>query len=342
MKSFFVHALVALASTVTTTSAGARSESHPIVAWSRPLSKAGTEPPPVVSERASRVAAVSFDTSALFPEECGAKCPPVAGNTVIVQPFANEEYVLVGSLVTRSGDAWTWSATIEDIPGGEAHLTVRSGALFGTLDTGTVHLTFITDDNGGGWVREDDPSQFPPHDNDEVILQDETASKYAGQLPKTLTGTTTLDVLVLYTASASSRYDMFTLVPNSAADMDTSFSNSAIPGNINIVGYYASTFDEDTPGPFGVAYLSATLVPNMRDHTGAFTGLDTLRDNLNADVVVLIYDSSYATDTCGGPDFRIFDAKLDAGRSKFECYFKCTEPTSAQKPAKSIEDEFEE
>lgn len=301
MKFISSLSLFVLALTASTQTLGASDASHPIVAWSRSTPSGNTEVPPYVEERASRVAALDFDTTALFPEGCESKCPPVSGNTVVVQPFASEEYVLEGRLVTQSGDAWTWSGVISEIPGGEAHLTIRGDALFGTLDTGTVHLTFITDHEGNGWVREDDPDQYPPHDNDEVIIESEgAASKHAGAQPKTLSGSTTLDVLVLYTASAALRYDIASLVPNSAADMDTSFSNTGITGNINVVGYYASTFDEDTPGPFGASYLSLTLVPDMRTGTSPFTGLGTLRDNLNADLVVLIYDSSYATDTCGG------------------------------------------
>lgn len=256
--------------------------------------------PHPVGERASRVSRVAIELRRLFvgpTDRIASMGIPIPGVVLEAEVFPGENFRFMGVTATQShGGLWTWTATIDKHEAGQAVITIDRDLVYGTIHTLENHYTILTDRSGEYWVREDDPKLAL---SDTMIVPPEVKSIVSkhpdGVQSPTGGGSTTIDVLVLYTEASSFNYPTFAVAANAAADADATFSGSGVTGNVNIVGYQLSSYTEASP--MNEAAIAAVAV-EMYDGTGDFTGLSSLRDSLNADVAVLLFDSSSSSETC--------------------------------------------
>lgn len=85
------------------------------------------------------------------------------------------------------------------------------------------------------------------------------------------------------------------LINNAVSSMNASFGTTGISGSVRVVGYKSVNYSEGT--------VDVTEMGNirdaMRDGTGVFSSVPTWKNDLGADLAVMIFDSSHASVTCG-------------------------------------------
>lgn len=96
--------------------------------------------------------------------------------------------------------------------------------------------------------------------------------------------------MVLYSPAVASRYDIATLVNNSAASMNSSFLASNVDASVRVVHYgVISGYSEPSPVVWSTL---PDIAVDMRDGTSPFASVPGLRDSHAADVVIFLYDGS--------------------------------------------------
>ncbi|MGR9044310.1 MAG: M12 family metallo-peptidase [Gammaproteobacteria bacterium] len=200
-------------------------------------------------------------------------------------------------LVDKVKGSTTWIGHVEGEPDSEVFLTVRGRNMSGTVRIG-ADLYEI--DRGAGGLHEItkiDPSKNPLHSESKTIEDFQAAG---GELSTTTypenfssstsaTGSTVIDVMVLYTsqalANASGQTGIETKIANAVAKANQAYINSNVDMQLNVV--YAGEVSYNQTGN-----MSTTLQNLAVTNDGQMDQIHALRDQYGADQVVLISSES--------------------------------------------------
>jgi peptidyl-Asp metalloendopeptidase len=270
------------------------------------------------ARKSRRLGAVDLDLASLQRSaERGTAPRFVVGLEATLELFPGESHRFVG---TRIEDGLhgvsTWvGRLLSETDQGEATLSMRGERVHATVEVGATRYVVEANGADSGWVREVDPRK------EGRCLMDAPAGEPLpgaakrgdpGQTPGTkgasLTSST-IDLLVLYTSGVESSYgEPWVQVGNFVANMNSAFSASGVAAAVRAVHMQEVAYSDPT-----TAQDFYDAIDDMRDENGVFYGLTNLRDQLDADLIVLLTQTGVDQEICGtAGDLGSGDTPLDA------------------------------
>lgn len=236
---------------------------------------------------------------------------PTVGGTFAIEPFSGERLQVRGRRIEASPDGtWTWVGEVLEHEHADFVLTMGENGVFGTLRAADLVLEIQTGNDGWHYVREPDVAAYGgcAHEGEGHEHVDFRMSR-ARPRPAAPVGpvatpqgggsSTTVDLLVLYSPAAASRYDIVPLINNAAAAMNASLFDSGVDGSVRVVHYQELTgYVEPSSPPLSDDDVQ-DLGYAMIDGDPPFSSLHQLRSDHNADAVHFIFDASKSPVVCG-------------------------------------------
>lgn len=200
----------------------------------------------------------------------------------------------------RSADDVSWSGPVAGGEHGWVQMVVKDGAVTGTVTIGRAQYTIEPLGNGLHAVSRIDQNGFPPdHPADFPAGALDTpppagamSARGGNQGDVGIAATSTINVLVVYTASAASAAggNIASRIQLAVDETNTSYVNSGVTINMVRVHTAQVTYNES-----GRSF--SQHVASLRGTTdGSMDNVHTLRNTYAADVVVLVVNDSEA---CG-------------------------------------------
>lgn len=187
---------------------------------------------------------------------------------------------------------------MEGDPNSSFAISVRGNSMYGRLisDRGV----YVLQSRGGrAFVTVPDTASMPHQcfedGRDQPSSSPALAPKRSLPTTKALGGTGNVDILALYSTAVEGRYDVPLLINNAISSMNASFGTTGVSGSVRVVGYKSVSYSE---GTVDVTEMGNIRVA-MRDGTGVFSSVPIWKNDLGADLAVMIFDSSHASGTCG-------------------------------------------
>lgn len=209
---------------------------------------------------------------------------------------------------------YTWIGTPAPPRSGQVMFSIQGEEVVGRVDLDLEQYYIRGTTTSEVSVTHIDTRSFLRYrDIDNLGVLSDTVSEIARRKSAANQGkslSTTVDVLVLWTASAANVAGADAGAPNAPstfvnsqiADANLSFPASGVTATLRVVGYAPSSFVEV---PNGYANIWIDTVEAMRSGTGlpgqptVFSTLPALRNQYAADIVVLLVDNWTMDATCG-------------------------------------------
>jgi hypothetical protein len=201
---------------------------------------------------------------------------------------------------SKSQGARSWVGTFAEQPGSIATFSTVRGVTTGFVTYGLETYEVLPERAGMHVMYRVDERKLPSVELEDTGAMKTVSADLAGTTAATgtgiettaaTTGSTQIDLLVVYTPAASAAYGAATLasmVQNGVAMANQAYANSRIAITLNLVGLQEISYVES-----GVQ----TSLDDLRGTTdGKMDSVHTLRNNLGADVVTLV---SQDTNACG-------------------------------------------
>lgn len=271
----------------------------------------------IVGEHSRRFSEVVLDLDALMAvshsQPKGSRTLPNSQARIEIEPFPGERYNVRGKYLEQWTDSvWSWVGTIEGYDHAEVVFTITDRSFYGVLRAGPIVYEIRSGTDGRVYVREPDYLAYElesacaldlgDESRHELMLFGESESSsedsdlYSSE-SFTLQSTPVLDLLLLYSSAAASRYDIEALANNSVASMNTSFINSNVDSVVRIV-HYAEVDNYQEASTMNVTEVSKVTV-DMAQGDGDFSGIPGLRNDHAADLAMMLWDGSKMGNTCG-------------------------------------------
>ena len=153
--------------------------------------------------------------------------------TLMANLFPDVTLPLVLDLVERDlAGSFTWTGTIEGMPGSSANIAVNGDSMSALFITGKVTYGIGPQAGGRHEVLEADPSAMPPRAPPIPIAAPALSSTSLNEPPAAADSGATWDVLVAYTQIVSNYYGsaaaVQSLISNAVATTNTAFQNSGV------------------------------------------------------------------------------------------------------------------
>lgn len=249
---------------------------------------------PILGQNSKRVGRITLDRSLLL--EATAAAPIGRAPNIALELFKGERVVAIPRPTSsyRLDDHSLYADVLGDSDG-FVSISWNGDRLYGSVQSFGRHYTVWSGRDGETFVKEIDFSTLPP--DGEPVGGDESHKYVRSKASTTAKASSerTVDLLVLYTPSVAARYDTTLLVNNAAATMNASFANTSVDMGVRIVGYRQVNYSEAGRTMEGVNVdlrANGSSNPPLNEH-------DPWREVLQADVVVLIVDSSQISNICG-------------------------------------------
>lgn len=200
----------------------------------------------------------------------------------------------------KARGAKSWVGTFAEQPGSIVTFSTVRGVTAGFVSYGTDTYEILPERAGMHVMYRVDDRKLPSVELEDAGATKTTAADLAGTAVATgtgiettnaTTGTTQIDLLVVYTPAAGAAYGAATLasmIQNGVAMANQAYANSRIAIALNLVGLQE------------IAYVESGIQSSLDDLRGTADGkmdsVHTLRNNVGADVVTLV---SQDTNACG-------------------------------------------
>ena len=187
----------------------------------------------------------------------------------------------------------SWIGHLVDVEHGSVVLVVKDEVMMGSIimPGAFYRISYVGD--GVHAISEMNSAAFPPELEPIPVTPSDEDLAQAPIAPMTDDGST-IDVLVVYTAAARGSVGgttaMETMIDQAITETDQSYANSGVTQRLNLVHTAEVTYDESSFN------WSTTLSRLSNPSDGFMDNVHTLRDDNNADEVVLIVDN---TGYCG-------------------------------------------
>ncbi len=269
-----------------------------------------------MAEYAKRVGMVNINRAAFQSPKLTHRGKPSlrVGQTLRIQLFDDVVFDVQGERVDEMLPGYlTW---VGKIPGKDySHVAITFGEvdIAGSIDIGTRRFTLRSDLAKHNIVREVDFSLLPEIACDSGQHK-ELHKSLAGSVDHAMieqvlstaktTSSTTIDVLVLYTARVAAQYggNPSTAVAQQFSDMNTAFTNTGTLANVQIKALVPfNDFVEPAFPTLSTADVIGYL-SDMDAGVNQFVRIPLLRNLANADLVTLLIDPVNLKAACGWSD----------------------------------------
>lgn len=270
--------------------------------------------PPAAVEHARSVYGATVYLDALRPEVSSdgrRSAHFAAGARVLVELGGTSVATLLGKHAEMSqGGAETWVAEPEGDPSGYAFITNYGGNVYGEIAYEGRSYQVATAPDGSHYVSEIDATQpwscgaeDPSFTRRLDVLRAEAELGGPGAKveasSKAASAGRTADVLLLYSAGARSHYSStqaaVAAFETQVVKMNTAVENTGVNGALRAV-HYAEVPNVPNPASSDEFEL---IVHRLQKGEGEFAGVPALRDQYDADLVVIMVKAQLGNDTCG-------------------------------------------